>query len=142
MILILILVGWSAFSILLSVKNAMLQLGPVLISGAVAIVANLIIAGILVAIFYGILKRLSWGRKLATGWYLFSMALSVVNLISFMGNKTMFDSYYSKILSPQQAALMTPAIITGTLISATVFAWILGLIVVFYVSKKKDFFVN
>lgn len=142
MILILILVGWSALSILLTAKNAMFQIGPILTSGAVAVIATLIIVGILVSIFYGILKRFDWARKLAIGWYSFSIVLSWVNLVSFLGNKTMFDSYYAKILSPQQAAMMTPAIITGSLIFGISSACILGLIVIVYVSRKKDFFVN
>lgn len=142
MILILILIGWSAFSMLLTIKNAMFQVGPFLTSGPLAILVNLIVIGILVSVFYGILKRFEWAKKLAIGWYVFAMVLGVVNLVSFLGNKTMFDSYYRKILTPQQLTLMTPAIITGTLISATVFAIILGLIVIIYISRKKDFFVK
>lgn len=143
MILILILIGWGALSLLLGVFTIPLsQLGPVLLSGAGAVVMNLVIFGILVTIFYGILKRMMWARKLTIGWYIISMVLLVVNLVSFLGNKTMYDSYYQKLLPPEIYSLMTPAVITGSLISALVFGWIIGLIIIIYIARKKDFFVN
>jgi len=64
MILILILVGWGALVLLLGMfKIPMYQLGPVVVSGVGAIIINLIIVGILVTIFYGIIKRLKWAKK-------------------------------------------------------------------------------
>ena len=143
MILILILVGWGALGLLLGMfKIPLSQLGPVLVSGAGSIIVNLIIFGILATIFYGIIKRLKWARKLAIGWYVFSMVLLPINLISFLANKTMYDSYYQKLLPPETLALMTPAVITGTLISTLVFGWIIGIIIIIYLARKKDFFVN
>jgi len=143
MILILILIGWGAVSLLLGMfKIPLSQLGPVLVSGAGAIIVNLVIVGILATIFYGIIKKLKWARKLAIGWYIFSMVLTPINLISFLANKTMFDSYYQKLLSPETYALMTPAVITSSLISGLVFGWMIGLIIIIYLARKKDFFVN
>jgi len=143
MIIILILIGWGAVSLLLSMfKIPLSQLGPVLLSGAGAIVMNLVIVGILATIFYGIIKRLKWARKLAIGWYIFSMVLLPINLLSFLANKTMYDSYYQKLLPPETLALMTPAVITGSLISALGFGFVIGIVVIIYLARKKDFFVN
>ncbi len=143
MTIILILIGWGVISLLLSMfKIPMSQLGPFVISGAGAIVVNLIVAGILVAIFYGIIKRLKWAKKLAIGWYVFLMILAPVNLISFFAKKNMFDSFYQKFLPPETYTLMTPALITGSLISGLVFGWVMGLTIVIYLARKKDFFVN
>lgn len=143
MILILILIGWGALSLLLGMfKIPLSQLGPVIVSGAGAIIVNLIIVGILATIFYGIIKRLKWARKFTMGWYIFSMVLALINLLSFLANKTMYDSYYQKLLPPETLALMTPAVITGTLISALAIAWIIGLIIIIYLARKRDFFVN
>ena len=143
MIIILILIGWGAVSLLLSMfKIPMSQLGSVLLSGAGAIVMNLVVFGILATIFYGILKRMGWARKLAIGWYIVSMVLLVVNLVSFLGNKTMYDSYYQKLLPPETLALMTPAVITASLISGLGFGFVIGIIVIIYLARKKDFFVN
>ncbi|MEK9132618.1 MAG: hypothetical protein AAB606_02850 [Patescibacteria group bacterium] len=143
MILILILVGWGAFGLLLGMfKIPLSQLGPVVVSGAGAIFVNLIIVGILAAIFYGIIKRLKWARKFAIGWYIFSIVLTPINLLSFFANKTMYDNYYQKLLPPETYVLMTPAVITGSLISALVFGWIIGLIIIIYLARRKDFFVN
>jgi hypothetical protein len=143
MILILVLVGWGALGLLLGMfKIPLSQLGPVIVTGAGAIIVNLIIVGILATIFYGIIKRLIWARKLAIGWYIFSMVLSLINLISFLANKTMYDSYYQRLLTPETAALMTSTVITGTLISALVFGWIIGFIIIIYLARRRDFFVN
>jgi len=143
MILILILVGWGALGLLLGMfKIPMFQLGPFVVSGAGAIIINLIIVGIFATIFYGIIKRLKWAKKLAIGWYIFSMILAPINLFSFLANKTMYDNYYQKFLTPETYALMTPAVITGSLISGLVFSWIIGLIITIYLARKKDFFVN
>lgn len=143
MIIILILIGWGAVSLLLTLfKLPLSQLGPVLLSGAGAVVMNLVIFGILATIFYGILKRMMWARKLAIGWYIVSMVLLVVNLVSFLGNKMMYDSYYQKLLTPEMYSLMTPAVITGSLVSALGFGFVIGIIVIIYLVRKKDFFVN
>jgi hypothetical protein len=143
MILILVLVGWGALSLLFGTfKIPMSQLGPVVVSGVGAIIVNLVIFGILATIFYGIIKRLKWARKFAIGWYIFSMVLAPINLLSFLANKTMYDSSYQKLLPPETLALMTPAVITGALVSGLVFAWIIGLIITIYLARKKDFFVH
>ena len=143
MILILILVGWGAVSLLFTMlKSSVAQLGPVLLTGAGAVVADLIIIAILAAIFYGILKRLKWARKLSIGYYIFSMIFVAVNLLSFMSNSAMYTSYYQQTLSPQLLQLMTPTLIMGSLISATVFAWVIGLIIIIYMLRRKAFFVN
>lgn len=143
MIIILILIGLGAVSLLLGMfKLPMFQLGPILLTGAGAIVVNLVIFGIFATIFYGILKRMMWARKLAIGWYIVSMILLVINLVSFLGNKTMYDSYYQKVLPPETYSLMTPAVITGSLVSALGFGFVIGVIVIIYLARKKDFFAN
>lgn len=139
-ILILILFGWGALGLLFGMfKIPLSQLGPVVVSGAGAIIANLIKVGILATIFYGIIKRLKWARKFAISWYVLSMALAPINLLFFLANKTMYDSYYQKLLPLET---LTPAAITGILISGLVFVWIIGLIITIYLARKKDFFVN
>jgi len=147
MIIILVLIGWVAVSLLLGIfKNTLhlYQLGPVLITGAGAIIINLVIFGIFGTIFYGIIKRLRWIRKLAIGWYVFSIILSLINTISFLANKTMFGLYYQKTLSPEAYSLYlkNPTIITGVWIVALVSSSIIGIIIITYLVRKKDFFVN
>jgi hypothetical protein len=147
MIIILILIGLVAVSLLFGIFKDTLhlyQLGPVLITGVGAIIINLIILGILGTIFYGIIKKLRWARKLTIGWYVFSMIQWLINLISFLANKTMFGIYYEKTLSPEAYALFlkNPALITSGFIIAFVFSSIVGIIVIVYLVRKKDFFVN
>jgi hypothetical protein len=142
MILILILIGWGAVSLLIALRNPVSQLGPILLTGVEAATINLIIFAILGVIFFGIIKRFILARKLAIGWYIISMVLSLINLLSFMANKTMYNEYYNKILAPEMAALMTSSVITISLIMTLVFGWIIGIIIIVYLLKKKDFFTN
>lgn len=143
MVIILVLIGWGVVSYLLAAfRTPLYQLGPVLLSGAGAIVVNLVVAGILAAIFYGILKRMGWARKLAIGWYIVLVVLLLANLISFLRNKMLYDSYYANLLPPEIYSLITPGVITASLASAFVFGFVAGLIIVIYLAGKKDFFVN
>jgi hypothetical protein len=144
MIIILIIIGYGLVSVLFAFTriSPLFQLGPVLISGMGAIIADIIIVAILATIFIGILKRFMWARKLAVGYYILSMILVLIDLLSFMTNTTMYDSYYQKVLSPQMLALMTPAVIEGSLIAGLIFGWVIGLVIIIYLLKKKNFFVN
>ncbi len=144
MILILIIIGYGLISILFAFTKVspMFQLGPIFIYGAGAIVAEIIITIILAVIFFGILKRFMWARKLAIGYYILSMIFVLIDLVSFMTNTAMYDSYYQKVLSPQTLALMTPAVIEGSLIVALIFGWIIGFVIIIYLLKRKDFFTN
>ena len=141
--LILIIFGWSVFVRLFGLyKTPIAQLGPVLLTGSAAVFINIIVIGILSAIFYGIFQRLEWGKKLAIYWYSFSMLLSLVNLISFMSNKTMYDRFYQKIFTPEIYTLMTTKIITTELIRGLIFGCIIGVTIILYLMNKKDFFVK
>ncbi|PIR54836.1 hypothetical protein COU74_03765 [Candidatus Peregrinibacteria bacterium CG10_big_fil_rev_8_21_14_0_10_36_19] len=143
MILILILVGLPAVMTLFSVfKSPLSQLGPLLLSGVGAVVVNLVIFVILSTIFYGILKRMMWARKMAIGWYIVSMLLIVVNMVSLLGNKMMYDSFYKETLTPEMYSLMTPELITASLMFSSGGALLIGIIVIIYLVRKKDFFVN
>jgi len=144
MILILVLIGWGIVGLLLGMFKVppLFQLGSILISGAGAIIVDLVMIGISASIFYGIVKRLEWARKLAIGWSIVSILLPLVNFVSFLGNKTMYDSYYQKILSPEAYSLMTPTAIAGILIPTLVLSSIINLVIIIYLARKKSFFVN
>lgn len=144
-ILILILIGLEVVGLLSKIfetRPYQYQFGPFWVSGAGVITVNFVMAGISAITFYGIVKRLKWARKLAIGWNIFGMVLAPINLISFLANKTMYDSYYWKLLPPETLALMTPTVITGGLIFSLVTSWVIGLIVIIYLVRKRDFFVN
>ncbi len=143
MVFVLILTGWGALGILISVLgNPVYQLGPVVLTGAGAAIINLVTFGLMAAIFYGIIKRAKWGRQLAIGWGILSLFLSLVNLLAFLANTAIYDSYYQETLSPEAYSLMTPAVTTATIIVSTVISWIIGLLILIYLFNKKEFFVN
>lgn len=139
---ILILIGLGIIFLLLGLRNPANQLGPILLTGVSSIIFDLIVIIILGTIFFGTIKRYIWARKLAIGWYILSMALALINLLFFIANNTMYNDYYKKILTPEMAALMTPFIIAMSLVVSLIFSWIIGIIIVVYLLKKKEFFTN
>ena len=142
MIIILILIGWGLVSILFVLKNPVAQLGPFLFKGASAIVINLIYAIIIVSIIFGVIKRFIWAWKLTIGYYIFSILLVIVNMLSFYTNKGKFLTFYTQGISPELAQLITESSIAMTLTFSSIAGIILGLIIIWYFNKKKDFFVN
>lgn len=142
-ILVLALIGFSAVSYLLvAFRVQSYQLGPVLISGGAAAVIGLIIAAILAAAFYGILRRMEWARKLTIGWYVFSIIILLLNLFSFLGDKRKYDAYYEQLLPPELHSVITPGMITFFLAFASGFGFVVGIIVIVYLISRKNFFVN
>jgi len=137
MILILILIGLGVLGSLYGLFIATLaQLGPWQVSGAGAIFATLVIDGIMATIFYGIIKRLKWAWKLSIGWHIFSLVVTPINMIfAFLANKTMQD------MLNQKQILTRPALM-AIILTPLLFAAIIQLIILIYIARKKDFFVN
>lgn len=143
-IIILVLMGWGILSILMTVFTdfSLYQVGPFVLTADKAKIATLAILLIIGSGFYGIFNRLKWARKLMIAWYLFSIVLSIVNLLSFIRDPEMFTEHYVEMFSPQEYAVMTSEVMLGTMISGSVFAVMISVIIIVYLSKKKDFFVN
>lgn len=142
LIIIILFMLWGIKSLLVGLQMPFTQLGPFILMGVGAIIVNLVIIALLCVIIFGIIKRFVWARKLAIGWNVFSMVFLLINLLSFMANNTMYNDYYSQILPPEQAAVMTPPMITMGLVFGLVFGLIYGGIVIVYLLKNKDFFTN
>ena len=139
-ILILILMGCSILSALFALIHPVNQIGPILLTGGWALIMDWIVIAALGIMFYGIIKRFIWARKVTIGWHAVSMCLLLINLIAFIKNNTMYKKYYDQILTPQMASLMNASMIKISLIVALIFGWIIGIIVIVYLIKKKDFF--
>ncbi|MBI5001908.1 hypothetical protein HZC31_00830 [Candidatus Woesearchaeota archaeon] len=142
MIIILILIGLGILSLVSTLAHPIFQLGPFMIGGVSAVIVLLLIIAILCAVVFGIIKKFMWARKLAIGWYIFSMISQVLNLVFFLLNTSMYDAYYKEVLGAEVSAFMTQSAITGALIVAMLYSWVIGSIVIIYLYRKKDFFVN
>ena len=143
-ILILAILGLGAISWLATPREVVFIYlhKPIIIGGIGSIIISLIISGILVTIFYGIVKKFEWARKLAIGWYAFVMAKALINTISLFSNEAVFNYYYQEVISLETNSSISPAIITGSIVLALILSWTIGLIVITYLIRKKDFFVN
>jgi hypothetical protein len=139
-ILLLILVGLNGLSILWSLRNPAIQLGQLLLTGVSALPIILIMFTVLGIIFYGIIRRYAWARMIAICWYVFTMLLAIVNLISFIMNNAMYDQFYSETLGAELASKIPPFATTIMLVSSLFFSLVFGIIIVSYLKMKKDYF--
>ena len=141
MIIILFLIGFGVLGTLFGLKKAMLQLGPFILSGIPAMMYSITVAVILGISFYGIIKRKIWARKFTIGWYLISLALVTINFISFLANKQKIVDFY-KELSPATSQVFTESFVMASLLYTLIVGWILSLVIIFYLYRKRDFFKN
>ena len=140
MIIILCLIGFGIFTLLLStIKRPMLAIGLFTISGYSAIFYSFIIITILGLIFYGILKRKIWARKLIIIWYLLSIAIIWINYITFLANKEKTINFY-KSYYPANANLFTEKYIMISSLMSLISGSIIGLIIIIYIYRSKKFF--
>lgn len=139
-IIILILTGGEIiFSLRYALTILPYQWGTFLVSGTGAILIHFIQAGISGIIFYGILKRFNWARKLTIGWNVFTMAITLINPIV---NKILYGNYYRREMLTPEATALDPTIITIWLIVVLTASWTIQLIITIYLIRKKEFFVN
>ncbi len=135
MIFVLIFVGWGILNGILGVLYGLFAGGTRTLYGTLTIVAVMAMVAILGTIFYGIIKRLKWARKLAIGWYVFSMVYRPIVVIpAFLKMKTMNGDTYQKLLTHQFFLV--------SILAAFIVPWVIQLIVTIYLARKKEFFIH
>ncbi len=141
-VILLFILGYTFVSNLFSLKSPLYQLGPYFLTGASGIVIVILINFILAVLFFGLFKRKMWSRYATISWYTFIVIHKVFDLIIYLSNKSYWDNYYLNIIVAQTSEQLTPGLIlVGQLI--TFFnALIFGLVVIWYLKKKKNYFVN
>jgi hypothetical protein len=142
MILILIYLGFSILGGIQSLFNPSIQFGPLIITGAIALLPAIISLTIISLIFYGILKRKIFSQKLAIYWFLYTIIIGIINLISFIINPTIYDFIMQEALGqesslPEIRAVMMFVVGIGALISMG-----LSILIIIYLKKRKDYFTN
>lgn len=141
MIAILVLLGIGAGSLISSLQTPIIQLGPKVVGGFWGILYILITIVIFGILFYGIIKKYKWARKLGIGWFIYVIASTSIDMMFFLLDKTMYDSYFSTLFPGGIISTQTlQYIILGLLAVTTLFVWIFGLIIIFYLKKKTDYF--
>lgn len=141
MIIILVLLGFGFVGTLSGFMKPMLQFGPFILIGAPAMLYFFIVLGVLGLSFYGILKRKIWARNLIIGWYILGFGIMVLNFLSFLADKQKIVTFYQQV-SPANAALFTEQVVMSTLLFSLIGGGIVGLSIIFYVYRKRDFFKN
>jgi len=141
-ILILVLISINLYGRLISLNDYFFQLGPILFVGISSSIAHLILALIMGGILFGIVKRYKWTWKLTIGWFLFSILLAGINVISFYSDKSMFDAFFQKSALFEESLLFSQNLMETALVFGGAISLGLGAFIIRYLRKKKDFFVN
>jgi hypothetical protein len=143
-ILILILLGINISSLLIGLINpSFIQYGPFIFTEGSYVVLSLINLVLLSIIFYGLIKRFEWGRKLAIIWFFFMLFIAILNLIFFFINPEPVVEIMTNILSDINANAETIYImIFFSTILALIINIVLLVLIFSYLHKKKDFFVR
>jgi hypothetical protein len=140
MIVILVLVGGGILPCLSNLKRPMFVLGPFIVKGAVATIYPIIMAVILGLIFYGILKRKTWGGYLTIVAHAWWMWLALLSFLAVLADKQKFIEFHQSY-SPD-ATRFTESYVMTLYSSLLVFSWIIGIVIIAYVYRKRDFFKN
>lgn len=116
-------------------------------SATSGLILGIVSALLAITFGYGIVKRVSWTRDLAMGWYGLMAIQTFISLISYFVNKEKILQFLISVVPPDSipagtstAALKTSlgiSFVAGSIISILLFLFIL---VFFY--KKKSYFVN
>lgn len=139
--LVMVLFGLSAVSLMISIfKTPIAQIGPIVLIGFSAYFLSIIYTIVYIEIFAGISFRKKWAFYLGIGWNIVLVIISLLNYLYFTKDKTIYDSAYSKTLSPENYALITENVIKGTLVSGIITATIFAILINFILVKNKDYF--
>jgi hypothetical protein len=136
MIILLIFIVWTEITSLQLLFSPPPEVSASLTSGVMGTIMTVITIIVLAVICYGIVKRLAWARKLGIVWYIFSMLLIVFNLVGALGDETVFN----EMLKANPG--MSPSGFKTALMMGFGFMFIPDLIVINYLMRKKEFFVN
>lgn len=94
---------------------------------------------VLSVLFYGVLRRKIWARKTAIGWYIIVLGLSVFNIVNFLLSQWATLSSYKGGQNVEFASVVLGMI---GLLFITAVTWVIGLVIIFYLKRKQDFFIN
>lgn len=140
MILLLIVIGFEILNYIQKYSDPIAQLGPVILTKISAILFITVNIVLLLIIFYGIIKKYNWSRNLGMIYYCFWLVLGIFNIIFFLLNPLMYNSYILKTVPSNLSPQMVSGIIFFTLLTIMVLDEILSLIIVLYLLKRKEYF--
>lgn len=138
--LILIYLGVGLVFSLFNFETAALQVGPVLVWGSVAKSLNLFFIVLVAAIFYGIMKRAVWAKKLYIGYLSVLSSLSLVNLVFLKINPALYDDYYRNVM--KLPTIPDHEFIFNSLIFTCIVSLAVAGLLISYLLKRKDYFVK
>lgn len=143
MVIISVWIGWSIIMIFQSLvfpssATRMFVLFPDVIAGIV----GFLLLGLWAMIFFAIVRKSKWGWGLTIGGFGVGMTLSIIQFILFLVNKESYFNVIRRGLTPEVNSVMTPNAMTITMLVGFVFSVVVDIIIIVYLSKKKNYFIN
>ena len=121
--------------------NPVLVIGIYSLTGLAAYIHQMILVGVLITSFIGIIKKKLLGKKYLTYYLTYMIAYSIFHYISFL-------LYPQEVTEVLNKSLPTPQFTYGDtfmqIILAATFAFslLLNLFIIYYLNKKRDLFTN
>jgi hypothetical protein len=145
MILILIYLGFGFIGYISNLFKGLGIIGPWIFTGLPGIVLYAFLLIISLALFIGILKRKDWARDLGIFFYIALLIWGVVNILFLITTPGLIDRFL-QISMGQQAAQagmeFVSAFFLPMMIISAVVGIVLNILVIWYLKKRKDFFVK
>ncbi len=133
--LLLAYMAYAIISGLLSLKTPILALGPFLITGRPAAEYTAVVILAVGSAFYGILRRKPWARIIIIIWFLVEMAVSLVDLVSFLLDPQGMTRRYAPLIHKTNPSLVVAAFVWSLCVT-----WGVGVAAILYVNRQKAFF--
>jgi hypothetical protein len=137
----LIFIGFGLVSAILCIIHPFTIVGTCVLEGFFAILYSSIIAILLLACIYGIIKRKYWALKATIIWYAINILILFFNFIIFARNIDVIIQLKQKH-DPEHTQLYTPANASFTAYASFLLGVIFALYIIINLYRNKDYFDN
>ena len=142
MIILMVYLGYSLIMRIISIGSPILLFGPFLLPHVLVVLYYSISVVIIGFCLWSVFKKKVWGRKLITFWYGFGIIYVLMHSIVSLYYKDEFLDIYKKIFGGLNLQVSNTMLIISGLILPLAFVIIINAFIIWYVNKKKDYFVS
>ena len=140
-IIILYLTGLATVLHVIGVKNPLIAIGTIEITGVLAKGYNIALALLAGATFYGIFKRKTWGRILGIVRYVVTLLIySTIHITSILNVEEIQHSIQKQ--SIQYPEYLTENVLIASQSISLIAAWVIISTIIVYLYRNKNFFKN
>lgn len=142
MIILMVYMGYSLVTRSIAMGYPILLFGPFLVPQVLVVIYYLVSVVIIGFCLWGVYKRKMWGLKAIIYWYGFGMIYVFINTVVSLYFRYEFIDIYKQIFSGSGFKVSGTMIIISGLVIPLILVFAVNTLIIWYVNKKKDYFVN